>query len=1201
MISLTAVLISLRHRLAAERACSGAFNSARGPSPRSSIRLLLLAPACIGALLLTTAPPALAAKPESPELKVSEVNTASATLAGTLNPKKAGEPGTYHFAYRPSTKKECKGAGELKAPEPAGAAAGAAKEAVSALITALSSSTEYTVCLVAENAKNEATASAAVSFKTTPLESPEVLAPEAIKATEATTRGVLSPKAPGELGAEYQFVYRASKTECKGAGELKAPATPGMSLGGEHEELPAQPLSGLTAGTEYTVCLAVTNAPKTATVVSLPVTFRTATPPATPKTDPPTEVSASTATLNGVLNPTGAPSEAGTYEFVYRQNATECQGAGEAATSLAATAGKKEAVSAKIEALAPGAQYTYCLIARNAAGELAVGAPVTISRPPAIESAASSGETPTSAELTAKVNPDGAAVTECRFEYGTTTAYTEPPQPCEPATIPSGTLGAVVSRHLEGLTANTPYHWRLVVTSTAGTTTTLDHTFIYDTTGQGLPDRRAYEMVTPVAKNGAAVGTFLFAPKTSIAADGSRVIAITTQCFGDAGSCTGQRENQGAPVAFTRTPGGWVSTTLAPSATQVPGVSIPIGFNADLGTALFGAPTQPAGEDDWYARTLSGDLIDIGPINPPSSGPAFPFYAASSSEATADLSHLAWTAKPLWPFDATTSSGESTYQYAGSGNFQPSLVGVTGGPGSTDLISVCNTTLGLSSNGINPNAISQDGSTVYFTANACASGSGANAGTPVPAATLYARIGASRTVDISEPSSADCSACNTSTPSSASYVTASDDGSKVFFTTTQPLLGADSTENLYEFDLTAPAGQRVTRVSAGDPAGANVQGPTAVSADGSHVYFVAAGMLTSTPNSQGQTASEGANNLYAYDANSHQTKFIAALPNSDSEDWLASRFPQGANVTPDGRFLVFTSRGHLTADDTSATGAAQVFRYDDQTGQLTRISIGTGGFNDNGNAAPGCAPAPCPQLQAGIAAPVIIPPNRRGDPTMSDSGSRVFFMSPLALTPRALDAAPTSSSGELAQNVYEWEQPGAGSCPPAGSSGCVYLISDGKDVGASATRCGLSVCLLGADTSGDNVFFTTSDALVPQDTDGGQLNFYDARVDGGFPAPPTPTQCENEGCQGAPTAPPAFVTPGSTTISGIGNLAPLEPRTTPRPARVKHFTNAQKLTKALRTCHEAKSKRARISCEKTARAKYGRKLRAKKTERRVHS
>ena len=71
----------------------------------------------------------------------------------------------------------------------------------------------------------------------------------------------------------------------------------------------------------------------------------------------------------------------------------------------------------------------------------------------------------------------------------------------------------------------------------------------------------------------------------------------------------------------------------------------------------------------------------------------------------------------------------------------------------------------------------------------------------------------------------------------------------MFFTTTQALLGHDTSENLYEYDFDALAGEpKVVRVSGGDGSvsepTAEVSGVADVSEDGSHVYFTARGVLT---------------------------------------------------------------------------------------------------------------------------------------------------------------------------------------------------------------------------------------------------------------------------------------------------------------------------------------------------------------------
>ena len=94
-----------------------------------------------------------------------------------------------------------------------------------------------------------------------------------------------------------------------------------------------------------------------------------------------------------------------------------------------------------------------------------------------------------------------------------------------------------------------------------------------------------------------------------------------------------------------------------------------------------------------------------------------------------------------------------------------------------------------------------------------------------------------------EPSKEDCSECETfeSEPtkrSSAQFLGASEDGSKVFFTTSQPLLEG-AAQNVYEYDFDAPAGRRVVRVTAGDPTVSDpgLDGVVQTSEDGSHVYF----------------------------------------------------------------------------------------------------------------------------------------------------------------------------------------------------------------------------------------------------------------------------------------------------------------------------------------------------------------------------
>jgi DNA-binding beta-propeller fold protein YncE len=950
-------------------------------------------------------------------------------------------------------------------------------------------------------------------------------------------------------------------------------------------------------------------------------------------TEAATEVGAHKATLNGTVDPAGLQVTECFFEYLSEAERERNETEGKAAFAGAAQApcvpaaaaipadSSPHTVEAKITGLNAGTAYHFRLIAANANDAGAVPNPgadllLHTSPPPSIDEATATEVGEHSATLNAKVNPRGFA-TSCSFEYGTDTSYGLGSVPCEPANLGSGTADVSVLAHLEGLSPNFTYHWRVHAESENGEAPGVDHTFVFLTEPEGsppgscpanealrtgpsahLPDCRAYELVTPPRKNGALIGNVTFVGiQPDVASDGSRVIAGSIQCFAGATSCQAQHgDGVGSPYAFTRTSNGWLPTALAPSAAEFP-LATPWGYNADSGAALFSMSTLPQGEDDFYKREADSSFVDVGPVTPPELGAQGPIggkVRGIEQVHTAGFSHFAWETEARWPFDQSTGGAQfNAYEYAGVGNAQPLLVGVSGGQGSTDLISICGTNLGSDITQARPGTMSEDGRTVYFTALTegggtgvrCPSGSGTNAGTPVPANAIYARIDGERsdahTVAISNPSPSECGggeaaaekACREAAgkPAGAEFFGASADGSKAFFASTQQLTDAASEDshsgdnasriaagcelttgpngcNLYLYDSNQPAGHHLIAISAGDTSGLGpeVQGVMAFSPDGSHIYFVARGVLAANQDENGELAEPAADNLYVYKRDATHpaghTAFIATLPGSDREEW-DSRPGQPANVTPDGRFLVFTSHGQLTPDATSRSGAAQVYRYDAETEALTRVSIGERGFDDNGNrsTATPCAVNACSE-DARIVAAVG---NSRSDPTMSDAGSRVFFQSPLGLTPGASNDVQIGSGEEgipvYVQNIYEWEPQGSG-CAEAG--GCLSLVSGGNDTSVNAGAPGActhggvssSVCLLGTDTSGENVFFTTTDQLVPQDTDS-ELDFYGAHVAGGFAHPAeseiclTADACHGEGTQEGPQ--PSAATPG---FNGPGNL-----------------------------------------------------------------
>jgi hypothetical protein len=1228
---------------------------------------------------------AWAAAPEAPEVLVEgPAHATGVVVRGVLSPAAVGpvEAGVYEFVFRKGA--SCEGVGQKTAPVPAGVMNGSEHEEVLETLSGLVSGSEYTVCLRAENGAGEATVGAGVSFVTAIApEVPETLAVEAVTAAGAKLRGVLNPGATGNPGV-FEFVFRASATECEEGG-----ATGPVATAGAKEEAVSFSETKLQPATQYTVCVLARNevgeeavgAPVTFTTLaaapvvesesvsrvnateatleaavnannqkasvrfeyaseeaalgtagattlsagelagvfggqvaaagtgggaleagktyfyrviaenqqsrneSKPVvgaiqSFKTAVPPETPETLPASAVTAVSAELHGVLNPKHE-GNAGDYEFLYRQSATECEGEG--ATSAEAMSGSEgQAVEAGVSELLPNAIYSFCLVARNEAGETTQGPRVTFTTSPvkaSLESEAAQNLASSSVDLTARINPNGTETTY-RMEYGTSSSYGSSTPDVH---LPAGRTSVSVSQPVTELHPDTTYHWRLVASNTAGLETSVDHTFIDETAG-GLPDGRQYELVTPPQKDGALIGAVFggaFAVPPAIARDGMDLVAVSIQCFANTPSCTAVRNPEGEPYEFARTPQGWVTHPLAAPLTKF-GVSSLWTASAESHTALLSAPTPPSGGDAFYTSSGGGEPVEIGPLGEgrEGTGGGSAFTKIEDLVATSDFSHVVYFGKRFWSLDGAPENGSSLYEYAGRSP-HPLSVGVTGGQGSTSLIGGCGTYLGSAAQTHFKNAtnaygsLSESGRTVYFTVPGCG-------GEPEEASSLYARVDGesadAHTVSISTPVPSSCKSveCQTAPPHGGFFAGASSEGSRVFFTSTGQLTdnasqgtGQAGSEcdkagsagcNLYESICTEPCGKpgeeliakerQLIDISEGAKAtgGPRVQGVMAISTDGTHVYFVAHGVLTETPNSQGQTALQGADNLYVH-ADGQPVKFIVSLPKADEEVFpeVGSEWTEGielANVTPDGRFLVFLSHGALTPDDTRHLGPAQVYRYDAQTGALVRISIGEDGYNDNGNSGTGEAGI----TKAEVGDVLGVAP-ARGNPTMSNDGEYVFFESPVGLAPGALDDVHPVGEAALAENVYEYH------------NGSVSLISDGKDTTPTSAALNIvsSTRLLGSDETGSNVFFATNDPLTSQDTDT-QRDYYDARIctqEEPCPhQPQEPTPCQEEGCH-TPTTPPS-PTPltGSNTLQSNGNQPPQQEVPLAHATILTHATHA---------------------------------------------
>jgi hypothetical protein len=496
---------------------------------------------------------------------------------------------------------------------------------------------------------------------------------------------------------------------------------------------------------------------------------------------------------------------------------------------------------------------------------------------------------------------------------------------------------------------------------------------------------------------------------------------------------------------------------------------------------------------------------------------------------------------------------------------------------------------------------------------------------------LFVRLGGERTLEVSRPLDVskpfggcegetggvgdgvvgEVPCVGASTRASAVFQGASEDGSRVFFTTTAPLVAGDedSGNDLYMAQIGCPVGESgcepskrevtsLVQVSHDPNVGeaAEVQGVSVLSADARRIYFVARGVL-SGGNAAGGSPVKGADNLYVYDLKEDgapgeaTTHFVAALcsdagrsgevsdarcPNdlgevgrNDDSDWSEGNGPRELQTTGDGGFLVFASYGRLAAGDTDS--ARDVYRYDAQTETLDRVSVGEDGYDADGNS--DAFDALLPPLEFGL----VRKSDELGSRAISEDGSRVVFESAEPLSPDATNGLT---------NAYEWHlRPGWG-------EGRVGLVSTGSDefpVGEElGGGNGHSIGNVMITPSGRDIFFMTTQGLAEQDTDGAE-DVYDARLGSGFPVEAArPKACEGDACQGPLTNPAPLLVPGSVSQAPGENFpppAPAPPAVTPKKkAAVSKCSEGWRLSHG--KCVKAKAKtkkRKRAAAKKSDR------------------
>jgi hypothetical protein len=182
-----------------------------------------------------------------------------------------------------------------------------------------------------------------------------------------------------------------------------------------------------------------------------------------------TAVGATTATVTGTVNPGGV---ATTW---YVEYGTSTSYGSQTASTNAGSGTSNTAVSVSLASLAQGTTYHYRVVATSTAGTSrgSDGLFTTLAAPGVVTGAATSVGV-SSATLHGTVDPNGQATT-WSFEYGTSTSYGSQ---TTAKSAGSGNNPGNVSIQITGLQKGQTFHYRLVASSSGGTTHGADATFV---------------------------------------------------------------------------------------------------------------------------------------------------------------------------------------------------------------------------------------------------------------------------------------------------------------------------------------------------------------------------------------------------------------------------------------------------------------------------------------------------------------------------------------------------------------------------------------------------------------------------------------------------------------------------------------------------------------------------------------------------
>ena len=839
----------------------------------------------------------------------------------------------------------------------------------------------------------------------------------------------------------------------------------------------------------------------------------------------------------------------------------------------------------------------------------------------------------TSEMLRGTVNPASVPVSECHFEYaeyGTESGVYPHTVACSqtPAEIGSGNEPVQVSAEISGLKPGLKDNFRLTAGNLNGAAHGSNESFIpfrlLGPASLSLPDGRAYELVSTIEGTEVAIPPTGQPPSVEAqydgeleanqggfraAANGETVAYIGgLSPSGDSGYGVA-KNGDGNLYLSERGAGGWSESNIEPIPT---GARVIEGFSADLSQQFF--KISEAEFNDTHGPSQSGSCEEIYSRSGGAGVAAYRSLATASTTSgkecdrltfagtSADDSHLLFQSPGAYtPGAAEGKEGESeqsfgTFNPEGYDNLYDAVAGQLhqvnvlpdGKPEQAPYSAVGGLKHiygALYENNL-ANAISSSGSHIFWTS--------------MKTKDLYVRendtqsqsaVEGERCTELAKACTVQLDQAQPGAEGKSgggTFWTSSSNGERVFFTDCSRLavgstavatsgcsreislphggeLVVAAGDDLYEYDL---EDGRLTDLTVdhngSDALGADVQGVIGASGDGSYVYFVANGVLAGE-NAEARSPVSGQPNLYL--SHEGKTSFVATL---EFEDQIFSEGPSGGVRNPEegeasGDWRL--SPGLRTAES-ALDGGAVAF--------MSRAAL-TGYDNLGCTPTSQSSPGRCPEVflyntHAGrifcaSCTPTGAPPVATAENWEKLLGGHVSVSGNNTFGLRWLNAEGTQvyfdSSEPLVPQDTNARQD-VYEWESEGSGGCAR--AEGCVGLLSGGDSPHDAFFLDASETGGDVFFTSSERLLPN---GGAefVKLYDARINGGFPE--LQQSCTGTGCQGIPPAPPIFATPSSVTFDGIGNFPPpvpvvkSKPKSKPQAKCKKHFV--KKKGKCVRT------------------------------------